>query len=47
MSQALYFASTTGKGKPYDPIEAARWQTAQVSSISITNFAGRIAIGEL
>jgi hypothetical protein len=50
MSQVLYLASTlpvnnNGKGKTYDPAEAARWQAAQVSAISLTNFAGRIAIG--
>ena len=49
MSQALYLASTLDNGntgKPYDPAEAMRWQATQVSAISITNFAGRIAIGK-
>lgn len=42
MSQALY-----AKGNPiYDPAEAARWQTNQVSAISLMNFGGRIFIGK-
>lgn len=41
MAQALY-----AKQFPvYDPLEAARWQTNQVSAISLMNFAGRIFIG--
>ena len=47
MSQVLYLASTKETGEAYDPTEAARWQADQVSAISITNFAGRIAIGKL
>ncbi|KAJ7470410.1 major facilitator superfamily domain-containing protein [Mycena latifolia] len=41
MSQALF-----AKGNPaYDEVEASRWQAAQVSTISIMNFSGRILIG--
>ncbi|KAJ7661486.1 major facilitator superfamily domain-containing protein [Mycena polygramma] len=41
MSQALF-----AKGNPaYDEIEASKWQAAQVSTISIMNFSGRIIIG--
>ncbi|KAJ7916308.1 major facilitator superfamily domain-containing protein [Mycena leptocephala] len=41
MSQALF-----AKGNPaYDEVEASQWQAAQVSTISIMNFAGRIIIG--
>lgn len=41
ISQALY-----AKGNPnYDELEASRWQAAQVSTLSIGNFAGRILIG--
>jgi hypothetical protein len=41
ISQALY-----AKGNPnYDELEASRWQAAQVSTLSICNFAGRILIG--
>ena len=43
ISQALY-----AKGNPnYDELEASRWQAAQVSTLSIFNFAGRIIIGML
>lgn len=41
MSQTLY-----AKNNPnYNEIEAAQWQAAQVSTISIMNFLGRILIG--
>lgn len=41
ISQALF-----AKDDPdYDEAVAARWQAAQVSAISITNFIGRILIG--
>ncbi|KAG1852357.1 major facilitator superfamily domain-containing protein [Suillus tomentosus] len=41
ISQALY-----AKGNPnYDELEALRWQAAQVSTLSVCNFAGRILIG--
>lgn len=41
ISQALY-----AKGNPnYDELEASRWQAAQVSTLSVCNFAGRILIG--
>jgi hypothetical protein len=41
ISQALF-----AKGNPnYDEATASRWQAAQVSAISITNFLGRILIG--
>ncbi|KAF9224559.1 MFS general substrate transporter [Gyrodon lividus] len=41
ISQALY-----AKANPiYDDIEASKWQAAQVSILSIGNFAGRILIG--
>ncbi|RDB20251.1 hypothetical protein Hypma_012589 [Hypsizygus marmoreus] len=41
MAQALYAKDNSH----YDPVEAAHWQTAQVSSISLMNFSGRIFIG--
>ncbi|KAF7364102.1 NmrA domain-containing protein [Mycena sanguinolenta] len=41
MSQALY-AQTHPE---FDEVEASKWQAAQVSTISVMNFAGRIAIG--
>ncbi|KAF8075790.1 major facilitator superfamily domain-containing protein [Lyophyllum atratum] len=41
MSQALYAKSTA----MYNPIEAARWQADQVSTISVLNCLGRIFIG--
>ncbi|KAG6915674.1 hypothetical protein DXG01_010504 [Tephrocybe rancida] len=41
MSQALYTKSV----EVYNPIDAARWQADQVSSISLLNFSGRIFIG--
>ncbi|KIJ05559.1 hypothetical protein PAXINDRAFT_93298, partial [Paxillus involutus ATCC 200175] len=41
ISQALY-----AKANPiYDDLEASKWQAAQVSTVSIGNFAGRILIG--
>jgi hypothetical protein len=41
ISQALY-----AKGNPnYDELESSQWQAAQVSTLSICNFAGRILIG--
>lgn len=43
ISQALY-----AKGDPdFDDLEAAKIQAAQVSTVSIMNFLGRIMIGEL
>nr|GAT50695.1 predicted protein [Mycena chlorophos] len=43
MSQALY-----AKANPtYDDVEASKWQAAQVSTISVMNFSGRILIGLL
>ena len=43
MSQTLYAHETPAD--QYDPSIAARWQATQVSTISITNFLGRIFIG--
>ncbi|KAJ6451837.1 major facilitator superfamily domain-containing protein [Mycena vitilis] len=41
MSQALF-----ARGNPaYDEIEASKWQAAQVSTISVMSFSGRILIG--
>ncbi|KAF9236916.1 major facilitator superfamily domain-containing protein [Melanogaster broomeanus] len=41
ISQALY-----AKANPiYDEVEALKWQAAQVSTVSVGNFAGRIIIG--
>jgi hypothetical protein len=41
ISQALY-----AKGNPnYDDSEASRWQAAQVSTLSVCNFVGRVLIG--
>lgn len=31
----------------YDDVQASRWQAAQVSTLSIGNFAGRIVIGRI
>ncbi|KAF8839373.1 MFS general substrate transporter [Paxillus ammoniavirescens] len=43
ISQALY-----AKANPmYDGLEASKWQAAQVSTLSIGNFAGRILIGPI
>ncbi|KIK95475.1 hypothetical protein PAXRUDRAFT_378249 [Paxillus rubicundulus Ve08.2h10] len=43
ISQALY-----AEGNPmYDVLEASKWQAAQVSTLSIGNFAGRILIGPI
>ncbi|PPQ80753.1 hypothetical protein CVT26_006964 [Gymnopilus dilepis] len=41
MSQALY----AHQHPVYDEVEAASWQAAQVSAISLMNFSGRIFIG--
>jgi hypothetical protein len=41
MSQALYAKESPA----YDDVEASKWQTTQVSTISIMNCAGRIIIG--
>jgi hypothetical protein len=41
MSQALYAYKT----QDYDDIHAAKWQTVQVSTISVTSWAGRIILG--
>ncbi|KAF8120704.1 major facilitator superfamily domain-containing protein [Boletus edulis] len=43
ISQALYAKTHT----VYDDVEAAKWQAAQVSILSLGNFAGRILIGEV
>ncbi|KAG5220178.1 MFS substrate transporter [Salix suchowensis] len=43
MSQALYVYNNMA----YDDVKAQKWQAVQVSTISITNFAGRIIIGAL
>ncbi|KAI0310364.1 major facilitator superfamily domain-containing protein [Amylostereum chailletii] len=41
IAQALF-----ARGNPaYDPLAASVWQAAQVSALSLTNFAGRILIG--
>ncbi|KAI0030402.1 major facilitator superfamily domain-containing protein [Vararia minispora EC-137] len=41
IAQALF-----SQGNPaYDPVAAATWQAAQVSAISLMNFAGRILVG--
>ncbi|CAK5268448.1 unnamed protein product [Mycena citricolor] len=41
MSQALF-----AKDNPaYDELEASKWQAAQVSTLSIMNFSGRVLIG--
>jgi hypothetical protein len=41
MSQVLY----AHDAQQYDDAKAAGWQAAQVSTISLTNFLGRIFIG--
>jgi len=41
MSQSLYAYNNP----QYDETQALRWQAAQVSAISLTNFGGRILIG--
>ena len=41
MSQSLY----AHNNPEYDEAQALRWQAAQVSVISLTNFGGRILIG--
>ena len=41
MSRSLY----AHNNPEYDEAEAVRWQAAQVSVISLTNFGGRIFIG--
>ena len=43
ISQALY-AKTHAV---YDDVEASKWQAAQVSILSLGNFAGRVLIGEV
>ena len=42
ISQALYAKTHI----VYDDVEAAKWQAAQVSILSLGNFAGRVLIGE-
>ena len=42
MSQFLYAHNHSN----YDDVEASRWQAAQVSTISVMNFSGRLIIGE-
>jgi len=42
MSQTLY----AYKNPKYSDVEAATWQATQVSTISLTNFLGRIFIGK-
>ena len=41
ISQSLYAYNNP----QYDEAQALRWQAAQVSAISLTNFGGRILIG--
>ena len=43
IAQALYAKEHT----VYDDVEASKWQAAQVSILSLGNFAGRILIGEV
>ena len=43
ISQALYAKAHT----VYDDVEASKWQAAQVSILSLGNFAGRILIGDI
>ena len=43
ISQALYAKAHT----VYDDVEASKWQAAQVSILSLGNFAGRILIGDV
>ena len=43
MSRSLYVHNNP----EYDEAQALRWQAAQVSVISLTNFGGRIFIGIL
>ena len=43
ISQALYAKTHT----VYDDVEASKWQAAQVSILSLANFAGRILIGKV
>lgn len=38
---ALYAQSNA----EYDHVEASKWQVAQVSTLSLGNFAGRVIIG--
>ena len=47
MAQVLYFAMQRKNGDDYDPVQAARWQAGQVSTISVANFSSRIIIGLL
>ncbi|KAI3610638.1 mfs transporter [Moniliophthora roreri] len=44
MSQALYAHEVQDA---FDPVEASKWQSTQVSTISFMNFTGRIVIGLL
>ena len=41
MSRSLY----AHNNPEYDDAQALRWQAAQVSVISLTNFGGRLSIG--
>ena len=41
MSQSLYAHSNP----EYDDAQALKWQAAQVSAISLSNFGGRLLIG--
>ena len=43
MAQSLY----THNNPEYDEVQALRWQAAQVSAISLSNFGGRILIGTM
>lgn len=43
VAQSLYARNTP----VYDEVESFKFQTLQVSAVSVTNFAGRIFIGEL
>ena len=43
ISQALYAKTHI----VYDDVEASKWQSAQVSILSLGNFAGRVLIGEV
>jgi len=43
ISQALYANTHT----VYDDVEASKWQAAQVSILSLGNFAGRVLIGKI
>jgi len=43
ISQALYAKTHS----VYDDVEASKWQAAQVSLLSLGNFAGRVLIGKI